>query len=139
MNFKQIGEKYLVKLDKGEVVVEILTKFCQEQQIKNGLISGIGGVSSATLGWYEVETKSYHWIDFSGHLEVTSLNGNVALLKGQPFLHLHATITNEQLQGFGGHLKEARVGVTLEVVIERLDGELSRKMDDEIGLNLLEV
>jgi predicted DNA-binding protein with PD1-like motif len=69
-------------------------------------------------------------------LEITSLNGNVTLLEGQPFLHLHTTITNEQLQGFGGHLKMAIVGPTLEVVIEKLESQVQRKMDEEIGLNL---
>lgn len=137
MKFKKIEQKYLIRLERGESIVESLTKFCQEQAINFGTISAIGGVDQATLGWYELTTKSYHWKDFSGNLEVVSLTGNIALLDQAPFLHIHTVIADENYQSFGGHLKEAKVAVTLEVIIEKLEGKVERKMEDEIGLSLL--
>lgn len=139
MQFKKIEDNYFIKLKRGENIVEILTKFCQQEQIKFGTISAIGGIDQATLGWYELAIKSYHWKDFSGNFEVVSLTGNVVLLNGQPFLHLHTVFSDESHQAFAGHLKEARVAVTLEVVIKKIAAEVERKMDDEIGLNLLDL
>jgi uncharacterized protein len=139
MKFKTLGSKYLVKLEKDEEIIASLTQFCKEQNISAGTISAIGAFNKATIGWYELSSKSYHWLDFSGNLEVISLTGNVALLENEPMLHIHCVISNEQLQCFGGHLKEGVVGVTLEVVIEKLEGEIERKMDEEIGLNLLDL
>ncbi len=137
MKFKKVGQKYLIKLERGEEVIKTLTQLCQSHQINFGTVSGIGGFHQVILGWYELSSKSYHWKDFLGNLEVTSLNGNISILDGQPFLHIHCTISDESFHGFGGHLKEGRVGVTLEVVIEKSEGEMTRKMDEEIGLNLL--
>ena len=37
---------------------------------------------------------------------------------------------------FGGHLNEATVSATCEMVIEIIDGKVDRYFDEEIGLNL---
>ncbi len=95
MQFRKFGEKYLIRLGKAEEIITTLTKFCQDEGINFGTISAIGGVDQITIGWYELKTKSYHWRDFSGNLEVTSLTGNIALLDNQPFLHIHTVISNE--------------------------------------------
>lgn len=139
MKFVKDKSRYILKLERGEEVVESITSFAKQEGIDNALVSAIGAVDKITLGFYELKTKSYHWRDFTGDLEVTSLTGNITLLEGSPFLHAHLTIADENLNSFGGHLKEARVGVTLEVIIEKLDSNISRKMDREIGLNLLDL
>lgn len=137
MQFKALGAKYFLRLVKGEEIVETLTSFCQSQNIQFGTISGIGGASQVTLGYYNLEEKAYHWQDFSGHLELTSLTGNVALLNNEPFLHVHTVISNQTFQCFGGHLKEGMVGGTLELVIEKMEGPVERTLDEETGLKLL--
>ncbi len=139
MSFKKFGLKYILTIDKGEEVINAITKFAKKENIKLATFSGIGAVSSATIGYYELSTKSYRGKDFSGNLEVTSLLGNIAILKGEQFVHSHITISDENLNVFGGHLKQAVVGVTLEVVVELIDGEIERKFSDEIGLNLLDI
>src|SRR5258708_7560577 len=111
MKFKRFDQNYLIKLERGEVVVKTLTQFCKDNEIKFGIITAIGGIDQITLGWYELVSKAYRWKDFAGNLEVTSLSGNIALLDDQPFLHIHCTISDEEFKGFGGHLKEAKVGV----------------------------
>ncbi|MBI2011959.1 DNA-binding protein [Candidatus Daviesbacteria bacterium] len=139
MRHKQFGSKFVVKLEKGEEVISSLTKFCEDNQIFLGYLSGIGAVNKATIGSYELSTKTYHWKDFSGSLEVTSLVGNITFLDNKPFIHVHINISDENLTIFGGHLREATVGVTLEIFIEKIDGRIIRKMDNEIGLNLLDL
>jgi len=38
---------------------------------------------------------------------------------------------------FGGHLNEAVVSATCEVIIEKIEGSIEREFDKETGLNLL--
>lgn len=139
MRYKKFETKYIIALDKGEEIIQALIDFVKTENIKLATFSAIGAVSSATIGSYELSTKSYHWKDFSGDLEVTSLNGNVVLLKGEQFIHAHINISDENLQVFGGHLKKAIIGATLEVVVELIDGKVERKFNEDIGLNLLDI
>ena len=39
---------------------------------------------------------------------------------------------------FGGHLNRAIVSATCEMIINIIDGEVDRKLDENIGLNLFE-
>src|SRR3989344_5665462 len=126
MQLKVINNGFLIKLEKGEEVVKTLSQVSRENNISSGWINGLGAFSSATIGYYELITKSYHWSDFSGDLEVVSLVGNIAILDNGPILHLHICISDEKLNCFGGHLKEGIVGGTLELMIEKIDKEIER-------------
>lgn len=146
MTFKKIGSKFLIRLEKDQEITTELTNFCQDQNINFGTISAIGGATHVTLGWYQLSdeqnsstSKSYHWQDFSGNLEVVSLTGNVSLLDGKPFLHIHCVVSNESFQCFGGHLKSGLVAATLEAIIEPSDVKIERQMDSNTALNLLKL
>ncbi|MBI3485777.1 DNA-binding protein [Candidatus Daviesbacteria bacterium] len=110
MKVKQIKDKFIIRLEKDEKLVEELILFCQQYNIKQGLILGIGALSQVTIGYYKLATKNYHFQDFSGDLEVTSLIGNIALLKDKPMIHLHINISDESFKVYGGHLKEGVIG-----------------------------
>ena len=47
-------------------------------------------------------------------------------------------MADDKGNGFGGHLIRANISVTCEMVIDIIDGVVERKMDDEIGINLLD-
>ena len=38
-----------------------------------------------------------------------------------------------------GHLKEGKIAATCEIILAELNGEIDRKHDDFIGLNLLDI
>lgn len=139
MKVKQVGQKFLIVLEMGEEVINSLTNFSKEYKINFGSFQAIGAVSFAAIGNYEVDKKTYHWKDFKGNLEVTSLLGNIASLDGKIVIHTHINISDENFNCFGGHLKEALVSGTLEVVVEVNDELIERKFNDEIGLNLLDI
>ncbi len=58
-------------------------------------------------------------------------------MEGKPFLHMHVTLADENFQLLGGHLSEAEIGVTGELILEPFDGVLEIKIIQETGLNLL--
>lgn len=139
MQFSKLGDNYVIRLVKGEEVVDTLTSFVREHKIQAGLVSGIGAVSDITLGYFDPASRDYHKEMLAGSWEVANIAGNIAVLDGEEMLHLHATIADNGHNGKAGHLFSARVSVTLEVVIVPFQGMVKRKMDPSIGLNLLDL
>lgn len=136
MEFKKFENRYVVRIDKGEEIVETLKKFCRDNNITLGSISGIGAVNEATVGLFEVAKKQYHSTTLKGDFEITSLIGNISTMKGETYLHLHATLADIKHQVFGGHLNSAVVGATCEIIIDAINGSVDREFNEEIGLNL---
>jgi len=139
MTYKQFGSKYIVRADKGEELVAALKNFCLENNIKLGTISGLGAADKITLGLFNTGTKKYFPKEFLGDHELASVLGNISQMNGEVYLHLHAVISNEDCQAFGGHLTGAVISGTFEGVIEKIDGEIDRKYSEEIGLNLYDL
>ncbi len=139
MKYTRFGDRYILKLDRGEEVVQTLTEFVRKNGIKAGSVTGIGAVSDVTLGFFDPETKEYHQETLPGGYEVSNISGNAAVLNGEEMLHLHATIADSNHKTMAGHLFSARVSVTLEVIIQKFAGALERKMDEAMGLNLLDI
>lgn len=137
MTTKFDGSQYIIRLNKGESLILSLTEFAQKEGITSAWINGLGGASSAELGYFNLETKAYEWRTFSELMEVTSLQGNLATNNGELAWHLHATISDRNLQAFGGHVKELIVGATLEILLHRFIMPLERTKDEETGLDLL--
>lgn len=137
LKYIKTDNNYLVRLLRGEKIIEKLQKFCELNNINSAIFTGLGGASDIELGYYNLITKEYEWKKFPEVHEVLSLNGNVSLADSRPVIHAHMNISNRNLESFGGHLKEAIVGGTLEIFISPISANLTRIMDDEIGLKLL--
>ena len=137
MEYKKFGNKYLIRMDKGEEIVENLKKFCQDHNITLGWIKGIGAVSKAKIGLLRIDEKKYHSTELDGAYEITSLLGNVTTMKGEVYLHLHINLSDEDNKTYGGHLNYAIISATGEIFIEAVDGMVDREYSDEVGINLI--
>lgn len=135
---KVVENGYLCRLNKGELLVESLTGFCVKNQVVAGWVAGLGGVSSAEIGFYDLENKKYVFNKLTNLVELISLQGNIALLENKPFLHLHASFSDNEGKLYGGHLKEATIAGTCEIYITSFLEPLARKPDNATGLNLLQ-
>ena len=58
-------------------------------------------------------------------------------MDGKFYSHLHMSAGNEKGEVVGGHLNQAYVSATCEMVIRLIDGKVDRAFDEEVGLNLL--
>jgi len=137
MEFKRFGKKFLIRIDKGEEIVETLKKFCQDNKIILGYITGLGATNKVKVGLYDIDKKQYFSKEFFGNYEIAPLYGNISTMKGETYLHLHINICDSEHKSFGGHLNSAVVSATFEGIIEQIDGEVDRVLDKEIGLNLI--
>jgi hypothetical protein len=138
MEFKRFNNVYVVRLDKGEEIIETLKGFCATNQIMIGWVSGIGAVNRVTLGLFETKPKRYFGKELTGDFEITALSGNITTMNKEVYVHLHATVSDFQHKTYGGHLNSAIVSATAELIVVSVTGVVDRKFSYEIGLNLLE-
>ncbi len=139
MNYKRFGNKVIVRIDSGEEIVKKLEQLCKNMDIKLGTISGIGATDKATIGLFDIKTKEYHSTELIGDHEIAPVYGNISMMGGKVYLHLHANLCNVEHKSFGGHLNSAVVSATFEAVIDIIDGEIDRVFDEKIGLNLMDI
>lgn len=137
MQFARRNDRYVVRLDRDEDVSDVLVTFLKDQNIFAGSIQCIGAVRDAHLSFYDTQTREYKKRRFAGDYEVLSLSGNIAAKKGAPFPHMHAILSGPDCVAFGGHFHSATVSVTLECIIDKLEGPLAREYDESTGLHLL--
>lgn len=128
---------YILRLYRGEAVHETIAAFCASQSISTAWFTALGAIESIELGYYSLEEKSYFWKEYAAPHEVVTMVGNVALVDGAPFLHIHTTISDDENTTYGGHLKAATVAVTLEVQLTAYDTSIERTFDEFTGLKLL--
>lgn len=127
------------RLNKGDDIIEGLTKIITKNNIIAGVISAIGAVSEARIGFYNQETKRYEDIEFKEPMEVLSLMGNISLKDNLSFPHLHIVLSRKDCSVIGGHLYNGTIVFALEYqIIPFHGGYFRRKMDDETGLYLWE-
>lgn len=129
----------LLVFEKGQLVVEQLTRHCKDKGIMNASFQGIGAVDSIECGYYDLEKQSYKFTTYDTLCEVVGFMGNVMLKDGQPFVHAHGSFTDEQNNAFGGHVNEMRVGATIEIVLHKFTTTIERKFDQETGLYLVDL
>ena len=139
MKAKKFGNKYVIRIDRGEEIVESIREFCDANDIKLGTVTGIGATNKVTIGILDTNTGKYKSDELTGDYEITSLTGNITTLKGETYLHFHVSLADKDHKAFGGHLNSAMVSATFEGTIEVLDGEIEREMDESVGINLMKL
>ena len=137
MIYKRIANKIIFRVDRGEEIISSIKQICKENNVSAGVISGIGATDNAEIGVYDVSNKVYKTEKIVGNHEITSLLGNVSVMNGEIYLHLHVNLANDEFKVIGGHLNSAIISGTLEAVIDIFDGEIYRERNEDIGLNLL--
>jgi predicted DNA-binding protein with PD1-like motif len=133
------GEKtYALIFDKGDEVMAGLRSFAKEAHLGGAHFTAIGAFSEATLGYFERDRKDYKRIPVREQVEVLSLIGDVALKDGEPEVHAHVVVGTSEGAARGGHILEAKVWPTLEVILTESPRHLRKVHDDETGLALID-
>lgn len=138
MEYKKFNENYVIRLNKGEEVINSLKELCNKEDIKLAEITGLGASNLVEIGVFNVNTKEYNTKVFEGMFEITSLVGNATRKDGDVYLHIHINFGDEEGNVKGGHLVRAKISATSEIIVRKIEGEVGRKLSNEIGLNLLD-
>ncbi len=136
MQVKRVEDTYLVRLETGEEVINSLKQFADAYRIGFGTILAIGTFRRVTLGYYDVDTRTYQHQELE-KVEVLNMSGNITQGEdGERMIHAHVTVGRSDYSAWGGHVVEATVGPTVEVVVETAPTVIRRQHDPDTGLDL---
>lgn len=139
MKYQRFEQTIIVRMDKGEDIVEQVKNVALKEKIKLASISALGAINEFTVGVFKTKEKKYYSNEFKGDFEIVSLTGTINTMNDEYYSHMHLSAGNDQGQVFGGHLNKAIVSATCEMVIQIINGEVDRYFDEEVGLNLLKL
>jgi uncharacterized protein len=123
----------------GDEFMHGMRSFAEEQGISAAHFTAIGAFSKTTLGYYNMEKKEYRKIPVNEQVEVLSLMGDIALKGEEVEIHAHVVAGKADGSTVGGHIMEAQVRPTLEVMLTESPSHLQRKVDQDSGLALISI
>jgi predicted DNA-binding protein with PD1-like motif len=128
-----------VVFETGEEPMQGLLHLAKSERLTAGHFTAIGAFEDVTLGYFDWARKDYARIAIQEQVEVLSLVGDVALEGSVPKVHAHVVVGKRDGTAHGGHLLQARVRPTLEVILIQPPGHLRRRFDPRSKLALIEI
>jgi predicted DNA-binding protein with PD1-like motif len=140
MQYKLLHESggqrtFAVVLAQGDEVTTSLKEFVNREDVHAAQFTAIGALSDVTLLYFDWEKKDYLPISVNEQVEVAALIGDVADdPSGTPALHIHLVVGTRDGSAKAGHLGEAHVRPTLEVILTESPAHLRKLKDEQTGL-----
>jgi uncharacterized protein len=143
MKYQQLAESpklFVVVFQTGDELAGGLAQFAAEQLVTAASFKAVGALSAVRLAWFSWDTKKYEpSVTLDEQVELVSLIGDIALFNGKPIVHAHAAIARKDGTVLGGHLLEAHIRPTCEVVMTESPAHLQKTVDPQSGLALIHV
>ena len=141
MKWKQIENQprtFALVFQTGDELNQGLSGFAKQQKLSDASFKAIGAMESVRLAWFNPETKKYQTsVELNEQVELLSLVGDVAQKDGEPIVHAHLVVGRSDGTTAGGHLQSAVVRPTCEVFLVESSAHLSKALDPESGLVLI--
>lgn len=132
-----VKKAHSARLKPGGDLVEEVGAFLDDHGISFGMVSIIGALRRATLGSYDFEADKYVTFEIDEVSELLHCGGNVSLLDGKPFAHLHAVVAGLDGKAMGGHVFTGTEIKVAELIVLEFDGDAPQRVEDpETGLKL---
>lgn len=130
--------EYALVFGKGDEVASGLLTFARQYNIRSAHFTAIGALHDVTFGWMDRSRKAYKAIALPQQVEVLSMIGDITEYRGKSAVHTHLVVGRDDGSAHGGHLLEAHVYPTLEVMVTVDPVPMHRSFDDETGLGLID-
>lgn len=131
-----VKKTIILRLDAGDDLLLSIKKCAEEHNIKCGSFVMIGGLKEMVYGLYE--DRKYRNIKKTAKhcFELLTTAGNITMKEGAVLIHSHVSAADEEDgAAFGGHLMEGTiVGPFAEIVIQELDANIDRTLDQKLNL-----
>jgi predicted DNA-binding protein with PD1-like motif len=135
----EAGRIFLVRAKHDSEIIKSVTEFAEENAIVTATFTAIGALKCAKIGFYNQEKHEYLETLLLTPQEIASCVGNISVKGGQPFVHAHAVLADQNGNTKAGHLLEGKV-FAAEIHLTELIGEkLMRKSDVVTGLSLWDI
>ena len=109
MEYRRFNNNIVLRIDKGEEVLETIKKVVMKENIKFANINELGATNSFTVGVFNASEKKYYTNSFQGDFEIVSLTGSINTMSGEFYSHLHMSCGDDTGKVFGGHLNKCIV------------------------------
>ena len=136
MDYRRFGDTLVIRMDKGEEIIQQLRLVADREKVKLAAVEALGAVDDFTVGVFDTDEKQYHSNTFTGAFEIVSLTGTVTTMDDKFYAHLHMSAGDDKGLVVGGHLNEAHVSATCEMVVTAIPGTVEREFNGDVGLNL---
>src|SRR5271163_327682 len=131
-------KQYAVIFYQGDEAFSGLLEFAEKYRVTSAHFTAIGALSGATVGWFDPQRKMYKKIPIHGQHEVIGMSGDIALYQGKPVVHTHMVVGSPDGTTQGGHVLEAYVAPTLEVMVTVNPAAMQKRLDPETDLTLID-
>ncbi len=139
-----LGRVFILRLEDGEIVHEVVQKFAMEKRIKRGIVFMLGGAgqgSKIVVGPEDQNSKVINPMQYmlnNAH-EVAGVGTIFPNKEGKPVLHLHASFGRKNTSKTGCIRTGVKVWLVMELIIIELLGSSAKRMEDiNTGFELLE-
>jgi uncharacterized protein len=131
-------KQYAVIFYQGDEAFSGLLEFAEKYRITSAHFTAIGAVNGATLGWFDPNRKMYKRITINGQHEVIGMSGDIALYQGKPVVHTHMIVGGPDGTTRAGHVLDAYVSPTLEVMVTVDPITMQKRFDPGTDLTLID-
>jgi hypothetical protein len=131
-------KQYAVIFYQGDEAFSGLLEFAEKYQVTSAHFTAIGALNGASLGWFDPQRKMYKKIPIVGQHEVIGMSGDIALYHGKPVVHTHMVVGNSDGTTRGGHVLDAYVSPTLEVMVTVDPITMQKRFDPATDLTLID-
>ena len=143
MEYKKMGGRVYIRMDKGDEVIAGLRQVCQELKIKSASFQGIGACDQVIVGTYIPARQEFLQHERNGMLEMVSLQGNIVTNDKEELVeHAHGMFSylrqeSGEMAYLGGHLLSAWVSYTAEIVLDIVeDRYIGQQFEPVTGINV---
>ncbi|MEZ4457342.1 MAG: PPC domain-containing DNA-binding protein [Gemmatimonadales bacterium] len=137
MELQSGSRRWTLVFETGEEVIETLAAFASREGVHAAHFTALGALRTATLAYFDWDTKEYRPIPVDEQVEVTSLVGDIGVADDRPAIHAHAVLGRRDGGAVTGHLLRGTVRPTLELFLDEGERPLHRRPDAESGLALI--
>src|SRR5271154_4663858 len=131
-------KQYAVIFYQGDEAFSGLLEFAEKYHVTSAHFTAIGAVNGATLGWFDSQRKMYKKIPINGQHEVIGMSGDIALYQGKPVVHTHMIVGGPDGTTRAGHVLDAYVSPTLEVMVTVDPIAMKKRLDPVTDLTLID-
>ena len=131
-------KRYAVIFYQGDEAFSGLLEFAEKYQVTSAHFTAIGALDGATLGWFDPQRKMYKKIPIIGQHEVIGMSGDIALYQGKPIVHTHMIVGGKDGTTRAGHVLDAYVSPTLEVMVTVDPISMQKRLDPATDLTLID-
>jgi len=115
----------MLRFDVGDDLIPALSTWCSVNSVRAAaVVAGIGMLKEMTIGRYDGREYSTRKVEESS--EILSLQGDISMKEGEPFVHLHVSLADEEFHAIGGHLFGGTVSMTIEMLLVEMETEFIR-------------